>query len=67
MKKKTFDPRDLLLEFDDFLNQRRVRFSAVVIGSGGFGHFGFYPKAHCGYRYFGSRNSRNNIGLGRGI
>ena len=44
IKKKAFDPRGLLLEFDDFLHQRKVRFSAVVIGSGALAILGFTKK-----------------------
>lgn len=34
MRQRTFDPKKLLPEFDNFLHQKRVKFKAVVIGSG---------------------------------
>ena len=44
MKKKTFDPKKLLPEFDNFLRQKGIRFSAVVIGSGALAIMGFTQR-----------------------
>ena len=41
MKKNLFDPKKLLPEFDNFLHQKGVKFSAVVIGSGALTIMGF--------------------------
>ena len=44
MEENLFDPKKILLEFDNFLHQKDVRFEAVVIGSGALTIMGFLQR-----------------------